>query len=161
MGEEGVNIVTGGSLNIAVVGCGYWGENLVRNFAQLRALRWICDTDEAALQAQAQLYPDVHATSRFEDTLTADEVQAVVIATPAALHHTHAKEAILSGKDVFVEKPLALQYHEGQQLVELAEAHPVILMVGHILEYHPAVTLLKDIVYCPAGGVGPAVVHLL
>jgi UDP-2-acetamido-3-amino-2,3-dideoxy-glucuronate N-acetyltransferase len=134
------------SQQIAVVGCGYWGKNLVRNFAQLRALRMICDRNETALQAQVQLYRDVHPTTRFEDVLTDDEIQAVVIATPAALHHVQTKEAILNGKDVFVEKPLALRYHEGQELVELAEAYGVILMVGHILEYHPAVTLLKDIV---------------
>ena len=144
--KKGVSVVTCDLANVAVVGCGYWGKNLVRNFAQLRALRWICDTNETALQAQAQLYPDVRLTARFTDVLRDDQVQAVVIATPAALHCLQAKEAILSGKDVFVEKPLALRYHEGQELVELAEVHGVILMVGHILEYHPAVTLLKDIV---------------
>jgi UDP-2-acetamido-3-amino-2,3-dideoxy-glucuronate N-acetyltransferase len=132
--------------NVAVAGCGYWGKNLVRNFAQLHALRWVCDTNETALQAQAQIYPDVRLTTRFADVLHDDEVQAVVIATPAALHYAQAKETILSSKDVFVEKPLALRYHEGWELVELAEAHDAVLMVGHILEYHPAVTLLKDIV---------------
>lgn len=131
---------------VAVIGCGYWGKNLVRNFAQLRVLRWICDSNEAALEAQAQLYPDVRLTSRFEDVLSDDDIQAVVIATPAALHYAHAKEAILNGKDVFVEKPLALRYHEGYGLVELAKTCGVILMVGHILEYHPAITLLKDVV---------------
>ena len=146
MGEEEANLVTYDPTNVAVVGCGYWGKNLVRNFAQLRALRWICDTNKTSLQAQAQLYPDARPTTRFEDVLTDDDIQGVVIATPAALHYAQAKDAILSGKDVFVEKPLALRYHEGQELVELAEAHGVVLMVGHILEYHPAVTLLKDIV---------------
>jgi UDP-2-acetamido-3-amino-2,3-dideoxy-glucuronate N-acetyltransferase len=132
--------------NVAVIGCGYWGKNLVRNFAQLRVLRWICDTNETTLESQAQLHPEVRLTSRFEDVLGDGDVQAVVIATSAALHYVQAKEVILSGKDVFVEKPLALRYHEGQELVELAETHSAILMVGHILEYHPAVTLLKDIV---------------
>lgn len=134
------------SVQVAVIGCGYWGVNLVRNFAQLRALRWICDQDEASLKAQAQLYPDVRQTRQFADVLADDTVRAVVIATPASLHYAHAKAAIASGKDVFVEKPLALRYHEGQELVELAETHGAILMVGHILEYHPAVELLKSIV---------------
>ncbi|MGK7873334.1 MAG: Gfo/Idh/MocA family protein [Xenococcaceae cyanobacterium] len=134
------------SANVAVVGCGYWGKNLVRNFAQLRVLRWVCDKNPASLQAQSQLYPDVRQTSEFEDVLTDDQTQAVVIATPAALHYAQVKEAILYGKDVFVEKPLALRYQEGKELVELAQAHGAILMVGHILEYHPAVTLLKELV---------------
>ena len=133
--------------NLAVIGCGSWGTNLVRNFAQLRALECICDTNEATLRAQAELYPDVRLITSFDDVLSDDNIQAVVIATPAALHFAQAQEAILSGKDVFVEKPLALRYHDGQELVELAEVHGVILMVGHILEYHPAVTLLKDIVW--------------
>ena len=139
-------MITHDSANVAVVGCGYWGKNLVRNFAHLRVLRWICDTNEASLRTQAHLYPDLRLTTRFEDVLSDGNVQAVVIATPAALHYSQAKEAILTGKDVFVEKPLALRYHEGQALVELAKDHGAILMVGHILEYHPAVMLLKDIV---------------
>ena len=131
---------------VAVIGCGYWGKNLVRNFAGLRALRCICDTDAASLQAQAKLYPGVGLANRLEDVLADEDIRGVVIATPAALHYAHAKDAILHGKDVFIEKPLALHYHEGQELVELAETHGAILMVGHILEYHPAVALLKDIV---------------
>ncbi len=134
------------SQQIAVIGCGYWGKNLVRNFAQLRVLRWICDTREASLKAQSQLYPEVQTTDQFEIILNDRAVQAVVIATPAAMHYTQAKAAILSGKDVFVEKPLALHYNEGCDLVELAQTHGTILMVGHILEYHPAVILLKEII---------------
>ena len=131
---------------VAVVGCGYWGKNLVRNFAQLRALRTICDANQATLQAQARLYPGVDLASRFEDVLADDTIQALVLATPAALHYAQAKQAILSGKDLLVEKPLALRYHEGRELVELAHTRGTILMVGHVLEYHPAVTLLRDIV---------------
>ncbi len=131
--------------NVAVIGCGYWGKNLIRNFSQLRALRWICDTDAISLEAQARLYPGVQFTARLEEVLNDDAVRALVIAAPAVLHYTLARNAILRGKDVFVEKPLALTYHEGLELAELAEARSVILMVGHILEYHPALTLLKDI----------------
>jgi UDP-2-acetamido-3-amino-2,3-dideoxy-glucuronate N-acetyltransferase len=134
------------SQNVAIVGCGYWGKNLIRNFAQLHTLSWICDNFETSLKTQSQLYPEVRATMQLEEILSDPEVRGVVIATPAAMHYTQAKAAILSGKDVFVEKPLALHYSEGRELVELAEAQGVILMVGHILEYHPAVTLLKDLI---------------
>ncbi len=134
------------SQQVAVIGCGYWGKNLVRNFAQLRVLRWICDSREASLKAQSQLYPEIRSTLQIEDVFDDPEVQAVVIATPAATHYSLAKAAILRGKDVFVEKPLALHYAEGQELVELAQTQGAILMVGHILEYHPAVTLLKEII---------------
>src|SRR4051794_36103787 len=115
--------------SVAVVGCGYWGRNLVRNFAQLRALRWICDANEQALAAQARLYPGVETLQRYEDVLANDQIKAVVIAAPAALHYSCAKDAILAGKDVFVEKPLALRYQEGVELVELARAHDRVLMV--------------------------------
>jgi UDP-2-acetamido-3-amino-2,3-dideoxy-glucuronate N-acetyltransferase len=134
------------AMNIAVVGCGYWGKNLVRNFAQLRALRCISDTNESLLKAQAPSYPDVRLIDRFEEVLADGGIQGVVLATPAAFHYAQAKEAVLAGKDVFVEKPLALRYQEGCELIELAETRGVILMVGHILEYHPAVMLLKDLV---------------
>jgi UDP-2-acetamido-3-amino-2,3-dideoxy-glucuronate N-acetyltransferase len=132
--------------HIAVIGCGYWGKNLARNFAQLRVLGWISDTNDVALKAQSKLYPDVRTTHQFQEVLEDDDIRGVVIATPAIAHYSHAREAILRGKDVFVEKPLALHYAEGQELVALAESKSVILMVGHILEYHPAVKLLKGIV---------------
>lgn len=134
------------SQQVAVIGCGYWGKNLVRNFAQLRSLRWICDTSEAALKAQSQLYPEVQTTQQIEVVLNDSAVNGVVIASPAALHYSQAKAAVLAGKDVFVEKPLALHYTEGHELVTLAQEHHVLLMVGHILEYHPAVRMLKDII---------------
>ena len=131
---------------VAVLGCGYWGKNLVRNFAQLGALACICDANETALKAQEALYPQARLRTRFEDVLDDDEIDGVVIATPAALHYRQAREAIRRRKAVFVEKPLALHYHEGVELVEMAGASGVTLMVGHILEYHPAVTMLKDLV---------------
>jgi predicted dehydrogenase len=131
---------------VAVIGSGYWGRNLVRNFAQLGALGSICEANQETLGGQATMYPGIRTASRLEDVLSDDELQGLVIATPAALHYSQVKEAIARGKDVFVEKPLALHYHEGLELVELAERRGVILMVGHILEYHPALVLLKDIV---------------
>jgi len=132
--------------NIAVVGCGYWGKNLVRNFAHLGALHTLCDTDVDRLQQQAALYSGLTLETDFTKLLRMDEIRGVVIATPAALHYSMTKEALLAGKDVFVEKPLALRVEEGRELVELAEENGRILMVGHVLEYHPAVTRLKELV---------------
>jgi UDP-2-acetamido-3-amino-2,3-dideoxy-glucuronate N-acetyltransferase len=131
--------------NVAVVGCGQWGKNLVRTFHALGALQWLCDSDPAALQQQAALAPGVRTTTRFDEVLATD-VQAIVLATPAALHYVGARAALRAGKDVYVEKPLALRYHEGCELVELANSLDRVLMVGHILQYHPGVARLREIV---------------
>ena len=130
---------------VGVVGCGHWGRNLVRAFHSLGALSWLCDSDPAALDQQARLAPDVRTTTRFDELLSSD-VQAIVLATPAALHHVGARAALRAGKDVYVEKPLALRYHEGCELVELATSLDRVLMVGHILQYHPAVGRLRELV---------------
>lgn len=132
--------------NIAVIGCGYWGKNLVRNFDQLGALRCICDASESSLQAQGRHYPEVLLSTSFDSVLEDERIKALVIATPAVMHYEQVKRAIRAGKDVFVEKPLAVKYWQGRELVELAEARHAILMVGHILEYHPAVRMLKDLI---------------
>jgi len=132
--------------HIAVVGCGYWGENLVRNFAQLGALHTICDADTNKLDELKSLYPGVNTESDYQQLLENEEIKGVVIATPAVLHYSMAKEALLAGKDTFVEKPLALRVEEGRELVVLAEEKRGILMVGHLLEYHPAVQKLKELV---------------
>ncbi|MFB0516672.1 MAG: Gfo/Idh/MocA family protein [Candidatus Neomarinimicrobiota bacterium] len=139
-------MVSDNSVQVAVIGSGYWGKNLVRNFYQLNALRWICDTSRELLKAMGQIYPGAQLTTRYQDVLEDDQVQAVVIATSPALHFSQAKEALIRGKHVFVEKPLALGYQEGKELVELADRQGLILLAGHILEYHPAVTHLKEII---------------
>ena len=120
--------------NIAVVGCGYWGKNLVRNFAELGALHTICDADTAKLENYKSLYPKVNTEIDYRKVLADQEIQGIVIATPAASHYAAAKEALLSGKDVFVEKPLALEVEQGEELVELAEKSKKVLLVGHLLE---------------------------
>ena len=132
--------------NVAVIGCGYWGKNLVRNFAQLRAISLLCDSNDKSLKAQSALYPEIRTTNSFEHVLSDESVRAVVLATPAASHYEQVKQALLNQKHVFVEKPLALRHTEGQELVQLAEERKLILMVGHILEYHPAIRLLKEII---------------
>lgn len=132
--------------NIAVVGCGYWGKNLVRNFSQLGALHTVCDVSPALLAEAAALYPEARMEPDFGKLLADPEVRGLVIASPAAQHHDMARKALLAGKEVFVEKPLALTVNEGQELVDLAEENGRILMVGHLLEYHPAITRLKELV---------------
>ena len=131
---------------VAVVGSGYWGKNLIRNFHQLGALRFICDKNEVLLDQFKEQYPDMETCPVLSDVLTRQEIRGLIIATPAETHFTLAREALLAGKHVFVEKPLALTEEDGQQLVELAEQNQLTLMVGHILHYHPAVIKLKELI---------------
>ncbi len=132
--------------NIAVIGGGYWGKNLIRNFHELGSLRVVCDASAELLAGYAKQCSGIETTNSFADVLKNPAIQGVVIATPAVMHHAMVKEAILAGKDVYVEKPMALHASEGQELVALAEKHARILMVGHILQYHPAVRKLKELV---------------
>jgi len=132
--------------NIAVVGCGYWGKNLVRNFFELGSLHTICDTEEERLREFASRYPQAGTTQDFSQVLGNEEIRGVAIATPAETHFSLAREALAAGKDVFVEKPLSLRTTEGRELVDLAAQKGAILMVGHILEYHPAIIKLKEMV---------------
>ncbi len=132
--------------NIAVVGCGYWGKNLVRNFSELGALHTVCDADAGLLADLAAKYPRAKVETSYSRLLQDGNIKGVAIATPAVLHHAMAKQALQAGKDVFVEKPLALKVQEGQELIDVAAANNRILMVGHLLEYHPAIAKLKELV---------------
>ncbi len=130
---------------IAVIGAGYWGKNLVRNFAELGALQMVCDRDAQNLAA-LKLPSSVAAVRDYRQVIANPSIAGVVLATPALLHFAMAKEALLAGKDVFVEKPLALTTAEGLELVDLAEARGRVLLVGHLLEYHPALRALREMV---------------
>jgi UDP-2-acetamido-3-amino-2,3-dideoxy-glucuronate N-acetyltransferase len=132
--------------NIAVVGCGYWGKNLVRNFAELGALRTICDSSIEVLSQFDILNTDINRETSFEAVLADKTINGVVISSPAVLHYYMVKQALLAGKDVFVEKPLSLSVEEGEELVNLALGCGKILMVGHVLEYHPGIVKLKKLV---------------
>jgi len=129
----------------AVIGCGYWGRNLVRVFHELGALSLVCDVSPRALAEARQNY-GVNTTTDVADLWNDVSIAAVIIAAPAAQHYDLAKSALLRGKDVYVEKPLALTVEQGNELVELAERRGRILMVGHILEYHPAIRELRKLV---------------
>jgi len=130
---------------VAVIGSGYWGKNLVRTFYELGCLRAVCDTQSETLEEVRQKY-GVPTTFRSDELLADPSISALVIAAPAALHSDLTRKALQHGKDVFVEKPLALGVAEGRELVELARRRSRILMVGHILEFHPAITELKRLV---------------
>jgi len=132
--------------NIAVVGTGYWGKNLVRNFYDLGALHTVCDTDSETVKSFLSQYSGTQGTTSFSSLLQNKNISGVVIATPAETHFYYAKEAMLSGKDVLVEKPLCLDEHEGEELIELAEKHAKILMTGHLLWYHPVILKLKAMI---------------
>ena len=131
--------------SVAVIGSGYWGKNLVRNFHQLCALKLICDKNETLLAQFREQYPDVETCLALNDVLSQEEIQGVVIATPAETHHTIAREALLAGKHVYVEKPLVLQEEEGEELIALACERKRVLMVGHLLRYHPVFVRLKEL----------------
>ncbi len=129
--------------NVAVIGSGYWGKHLVRNYHELNALRLICDTNETVLSAFKETYPGVETCVALNDVLLNKDIAGVVIATPAEKHYSFAREAILAGKHVYVEKPLVLHDKEAEELIALAHEHDRILMVGHLLQYHPVFVELK------------------
>jgi UDP-2-acetamido-3-amino-2,3-dideoxy-glucuronate N-acetyltransferase len=132
--------------SVAVVGVGYWGKNLVRNFYDLGALGMLCDSVESVGVNYALKYPDVRFDSDYTRVLADPSIQAVALATPAIAHYEMAKAALEAGKDVLVEKPLAIDVRHGEDLVRLAAAKGRILMVGHILRYHPAILKLQQLI---------------
>ncbi len=131
---------------IGVVGLGYWGKNILRSFYELGILHTACDANTDIISERKMQFPDIYFTASFEEMLQNKDVRAVAIATPAATHYNLVKRSLSEGKDVFVEKPLALSLSEGEELVNLALKEKRILMVGHILQYHPAVIKLKDLI---------------
>jgi predicted dehydrogenase len=133
-------------IDVAVVGAGNWGKNLVRTFASLTSakLRFVCDLDDKIRKNMSVMYPDARIVDELKEILADAKVQAVVIAVDAPLHYKVTKMVLLSGKHAYVEKPLTLSSAESHELVEIARKQNVKLMVGHLLEYHPAVNYLKD-----------------
>ena len=132
---------------IAVIGCGIWGRNIVRNFYNLGALHSVCDFDSENLKMIQELYQDeVQTTKNLEDLLNNPEIIAVCIATPSHTHFNIVKKALLAGKHVYVEKPISTKSEEAKELKELAQKVGVQLLVGHLLLYHPAVNRLKMLI---------------
>ena len=130
---------------IAVIGAGNWGKNLIRNFSELNALSALSDKSASVLKEMRKLYPSCEFYPSLKDVLSHPKVEAVVIATPAETHFLLAREALLSGKHVFVEKPMTLTEKDAEELIALAKEHNLILMVGHLLQHHPVFLKLKQI----------------
>ena len=133
---------------VAVIGAGYWGINHVRNFFELGALEMVCDESRAMLENVEARFSGTRTKTDFQVALTDAQVDAVVIATPAETHYRIAALALEAGKDVLVEKPLTLNLSDAERLLELAVTKKAILMVGHLLEYHPAVLRLRELIEC-------------
>ncbi len=131
---------------IAVLGCGIWGRNIVRNFYNLNALGMVCDLDEENLAKVREQYPNVKTTKDFNDILNSKEITGVVVVTPSHTHYKFVKAMLEAGKHVYVEKPISTVAQEARDLTDLADAKGLILMVGHLLLYHPAVNKLKMLV---------------
>lgn len=131
---------------IAVVGSGYWGKNLVRNFYQLGVLKTVCDLDKKILFNIKKIYPRIKTVQNLQEITNDKDIKGVIIATPADTHYRLTKKFLLSNKDVFVEKPLATSLEKAEELIRITRRKKRILMVGHILHYHPAVIKLKQLV---------------
>src|SRR6267142_6502805 len=137
-----------GATTVGVIGLGYWGPNLLRNFAENEAaeLRWICDADEARLAAMGRRYPAAQTTTDYQKLLADSKLDAIAVVTPVATHFPIAKEALLAGKHLLVEKPLTATGQEAEELNELAERNQRTLMVDHTFVYTGAVRKMKEIV---------------
>ena len=132
--------------SVAVMGAGYWGKNLVRNFYEIGALKCIYDTNNSLYGQYKEKYPSIEFVKESDKIFSEPEIEAIVIATPAETHYEIVKKALNAGKHVFVEKPLALDVEQGIELVSLSRDKNRILMVGHILQYHRAVLKLKELI---------------
>jgi len=131
---------------IAVIGCGVWGRNIVRNFYNLNVLDTVCDIDEENLKKVTQEYSGVKITKDFNDILSNPKITGVAVVTPSHMHYRVVKEMLLAGKHVYVEKPISTVAEEAKDLTNLAHARDLTLMVGHLLLYHPAVNRLKMLI---------------
>jgi len=131
---------------IGLVGCGYWGKNLCRNFHALGALNSVVDASENGQTTARSIAPDTQIADSLEDVLRNYQIQGVALATPAETHAELAIQAMEAGKDVFVEKPMALTFEDAEKMKKVAEETGRILMVGHLLEYHPAVLKLRELI---------------
>ena len=137
-----------------VVGMGYWGPNIARNFAEnpRAELAWICDERESRLGAAARRFPGAQATTRYEDVLSDPAVDAIAIVTPVSTHFDLALAAMRAGKHVLIEKPLAASSREAETLVAFAEEHQLVLLPGHTFLYSPPVVRIKQ--FLDAGELG-------
>jgi predicted dehydrogenase len=141
-------MTTDDTVRVGLVGLGFWGPNLARNFDDLpgATLAWLCDSDEGRRAGVAERFPEARTTADLDELLSDPDLEAIVIATPVVTHHALSKQALEAGKHVFVEKPMALEGEDAEELVQLAEERDLVLMPGHLLLYHPGVRKLKELV---------------
>ncbi len=131
---------------IALIGLGRWGKNILRNLIEIGVVHSVCEINVDVIDYWKEKYSDIQFTNSFEKIISDPKIEGIVISTPSNTHYQLVKSALQAGKDVFVEKPLALNKDEGDELVVLAERNKLILMVGHILLYHPGVLKLKHLI---------------
>lgn len=131
---------------IAVIGCGVWGRNIVRNFYNLNVLNTVCDIDDENLKKVMQDYKGVKVTKDYNEILNNPEITGVAVVTPSHMHYKVVKAMLMAGKHVYVEKPISTVAEEAKDLTNLAHAQDLTLMVGHLLLYHPAVNRLKMLI---------------
>jgi len=136
------------SITVGVIGCGYWGPNLIRNFVESEAaeLRWICDADAERLEKISRRYPSARTTPDYHEMLSDSRLDAVVIATPVSTHYRFARRALEAGKHVLVEKPFTTSVREAEELIALAQRAGLTLMVDHTFIYTGAVRRIKELV---------------
>src|SRR6267378_2656377 len=137
-----------GATTVGVIGCGYWGPNLLRNFAENEAaeLRWICDADQSRLAAMGRRYPAAQTTTDYQKLLADSKLDAIAVVTPVATHFQIAKAGLMAGKHLLVEKPLTATEGEAEELIDIAERNQRTLMVDHTFVYTGAVRKMKEIV---------------
>ena len=132
--------------NIGVIGCGLWGRNIVRNFYNLGALHTVCDVDDENIKMVKAEYEEVNVTKDFQDLIDNPEIEAIAVITPSHTHYKIVKTILEAGKHVYVETPISTVSQQAKDLMDLAEEKGLVLMVGHLLLYHPAVNRLKTLV---------------
>jgi len=135
-------------MKLGIIGAGNWGSNLIRNFCEIIGDEKVvvCDARNEKITKIQKIYPEIETTKNLKDILLNAQIQAVVVATPTATHYRIAKDVLLSGKHLFVEKPITLNIKEAEELIEISEKKNLTLMVDHLLEYHPAVEEMKKLI---------------
>lgn len=134
------------NIKMAAIGAGYWGKNLIRNFDALGVLEAICESNPGTLEQFKNQYPHIRGALKLGEVLSDSAIDAISVSTPAETHFELVKKGLMAGKHVFVEKPLCLEPGEGEELVRMARERKLILMVGHLLHYHPVVIKLKELI---------------
>lgn len=135
-------------IKIGVIGCGYWGPNLIRNFSSLKncTVKWCTDLDKMKLDRLKKIYPNIEISTDYKDILEDGDVDAVAIATPASSHYAIARDTLKAGKHLLIEKPFVLNSAEGEEIINEAKKKKCVLMIGHTFEYNPAVRKVKELV---------------